>query len=52
MDPFAGSGTTLVAAKNIGGKYIGFEINPQYYEIAKKRLKNEQANGQITMFTM
>lgn len=52
LDVFAGSGTTLVAAKNIGRKYIGFEINPKYYEIAKNRLNNMQANGQISMFTM
>lgn len=52
LDTFMGSGTTCVAAKNTGRKYIGFEIDAKYYEVAKKRLKNEQANGQITMFTM
>lgn len=38
LDPFAGSGTTLLAAKNEGLDYIGIEINPSYVEIAKKRL--------------
>ena len=52
LDPFAGSGTTLVAAKNLDRHYIGFEINPKWAEIARKRLNNEQANGQMTMFTM
>nr|DAP79280.1 MAG TPA: adenine-specific methyltransferase [Caudoviricetes sp.] len=32
-----GSGSTAVAAINTGRNYIGFETNPQYYEIAMKR---------------
>jgi len=39
LDPFAGSGTTLVAAKMLNRKYIGFEISPNYYAIAQHRLK-------------
>ncbi|MFH1287145.1 MAG: site-specific DNA-methyltransferase [bacterium] len=38
LDPFAGSGTTLLAAKNHNRNYLGFEINPDYVELAKKRL--------------
>jgi site-specific DNA-methyltransferase (adenine-specific) len=38
LDPFAGSGTTLVAARNAGCSYVGIETVPEYVEIAKKRL--------------
>jgi len=38
LDPFAGSGTTLVAAKKLGCSYLGIEIVPEYVEIARKRL--------------
>lgn len=39
LDPFCGCGTTLVAAKNLNRKYIGFEINPKYYKNILERLK-------------
>jgi DNA modification methylase len=41
LDPFAGSGTSLVVAKRLGRKYIGIEINPTHYEGIKERLKHE-----------
>jgi site-specific DNA-methyltransferase (adenine-specific) len=41
LDPFCGSGTTLLAAKNLGRTYIGFEINPQYVKIAQVRLEDD-----------
>jgi len=41
LDPFVGSGTTIVAAKNLGYKYIGIDIAQEYCAIAKKRLEVE-----------
>lgn len=39
IDPFMGSGTTAIAAQNMGRDYIGFELNSDYIKIAKKRIR-------------
>ena len=48
LDPFAGSGTTGVAATQLGRKFIGIELDPEYFEIACKRV--EEAWNQPRLF--
>ena len=40
LDPFAGSGTTLVAAQQLGYHFVGIEIEPKYVKIIEKRLSD------------
>jgi len=40
LDPFMGSGTTGVAAKNLGRKFIGIEMDQGYFDIAKARIND------------
>ena len=42
LDPFAGAGTTGLVAKKNGCSFIGIELNPDYAEIATKRIESEQ----------
>ncbi|NIM05210.1 MAG: site-specific DNA-methyltransferase [Armatimonadetes bacterium] len=42
LDPFMGSGTTCVAAKNLERHYIGLDIDSGYVELARRRLAEEQ----------
>ena len=41
LDPFLGSGTTAIAAKNLERNFVGYEIEKEYIEIANYRLKTE-----------
>lgn len=49
FDPFMGSGTTGVACMELGFNFIGCEIDPDYFSIAERRIK--QAAAQEVMFT-
>ena len=39
LDPFMGSGTTALVARRLGRKSIGIELNPEYAQLAAKRLQ-------------
>ena len=41
LDPFMGSGSTMVAAARLGRRYVGYDLDPQYVEIARQRVATE-----------
>ncbi len=43
LDPFCGSGTTLVAARQLGRRWAGIDANPEALDIARKRLTDDAA---------
>lgn len=47
LDPFMGSGTTGVAAVQLGRSFIGIEREPKYFDIACKRIEQAVAQGQL-----
>ena len=47
LDPFMGSGTTGVAAIQLGRKFIGIERDPAYFDIACRRIEQAVAQGQL-----
>lgn len=44
LDPFAGSGTTCIAAHELNRRFIGIELKREYFEIAEKNIENAQKN--------
>ena len=47
LDPFAGSGTTGVAATRLGRRFIGIEIEERYFDIACRRIEEAQRQGDM-----
>lgn len=47
FDPFMGSGTTGIVSKRLKRNFIGFEISPEYFEIAQNRINGEKINGSV-----
>lgn len=47
LDPFNGTGTTAIAAKRLGRRYIGFDLDAEYVAITKDKLKQEELNSKL-----
>ncbi|OBQ41173.1 MAG: DNA modification methylase, partial [Anabaena sp. MDT14b] len=46
LDPFCGSGTTCIAARNLNRNYLGIEINPDYVNLANNRMEESDSQQQ------
>ncbi len=49
LDPFMGSGTTAVVAESLGRDWLGIELNPEYVDLAWKRIEAERAKREEVM---
>ena len=47
LDPFSGTGTTALAAKRLGRNYIGLELDKEYVQISKNKLKMESPDSKV-----
>lgn len=52
LDPFCGSGTSCLAAKQLGLNWIGFEIDPDFYKIACDRLSGWNQRGEMDLLSI
>lgn len=50
LTPFSGAGSECLAAKELGRNYVGYEVDPQYVDIAHKRLEHAMLNNQMNIF--
>jgi len=50
LDPFCGVGTALVACERLERQYIGFEMNPEFVELAQSRLQAAEADASGKLF--
>ena len=50
LDTHVGSASSLIACRNMGHKYVGFEIDEYYYNLAKKRLESAEAQMNLWDF--
>jgi site-specific DNA-methyltransferase (adenine-specific) len=48
LDPFAGSGSTLLAAKLLGRRYLGVELAREYHNVARQRLAHGEFSGEFS----
>jgi modification methylase len=46
LDPFMGSGSTLVAAARLGRRYVGYDLDPAYVEIARRRVAEAESEAE------
>ena len=47
LDPFVGTGTTVIAAKRLGRRFIGIDIDEKYVDITKDKLLKESSNSKV-----
>ena len=47
LDPFMGTGTTAIAAKRLGRRYIGFDLNEEYKQICETKLQRVESDSKI-----
>ena len=50
LDPFLGSGTTAASAEQLGRKWIGIELKPEYNEISRKRINGILATPEFSLY--